>query len=134
VQVVQVEVVDAEPGQRRLAVAADAVGAGIDVHAVLVADDPDLAGQHHLVASAGDRPTDQFLVVAGAVAHRGVQQGDADLDRAVHGGDGLLVVGRAIGLGHAHAAQADRGHGEALPTQVSRLHRYDARPGLEWYP
>ncbi len=107
---------------------------GVDVRAVLVADDADLAGQDHPVTLASDRPAEQSFVVADAVTHRGVQERHADLDRPTHGRDGLLVVGGAVGLRHAHAAQPDRGHGEALPAQGSRLHGSDARLGLEWYP
>jgi len=78
------------------------------VHAVLVADDADLAGHNHLVAPSGDRPTKQSLVVASSIAHRRVQKRDPDVDRPSHGRNRLVVVGRTVRLGHSHAAEADR--------------------------
>ncbi len=38
-------------------------------------DDPELGGQHHLVATAGDGPPDQLLVEVGTVHVRGVEEG-----------------------------------------------------------
>ena len=114
VQVVQVDVVHAEPGQRRLAGPLDVV--------VLAADDPvrvaagpvdaELRGQLHLVAAARDAAADQHLVVAGAVDVGGVEEGDAEVQGAVDGRDRLVPVGGAVPLAHPHAAQALGGHGQ----------------------
>ena len=57
----------------------------------------------HLVAPAGDRPADQLLVGERAVDVGGVEEGDAELQRAVDGLQDGGSVTRAVGVGHAHA-------------------------------
>ena len=54
-----------------------------------------------------DRPADQLLVGERAVDVGGVEERDAELERAVDRRDRLVVVARAVELGHAHAAEAD---------------------------
>jgi hypothetical protein len=111
VLVVQVDVVYAQAGQR-------AVDRGVDIlrravhpyrpQRVRVAEDAELRGQDDLVATSGDRCTDQSLVLARAVHLGGVEKGDAEVQGTVDGGDGLSTVGRAVGVAHAHTAQAQR--------------------------
>src|SRR6185437_5172986 len=114
VQVIQVDVVHAEPGQRRLAGPLDVVVLAAD-DAVPVAGGPvdaELRSQLHLVAAARDTAADQYLVVASAVDVGGVDEGDAQVQGAVDGRDGLVPVGGAVPLAHPHAAQALGGHGQ----------------------
>ena len=114
VQVVQVDDVDAQPGQRRLAGPLDVGGLAAD-DAVRVAGRPvdaELRGQLHLVAPVCDAAADQHLVVAGAVDVGGVDERHAEVERAVDGRDRLVPVGGAVPLAHPHAAQALCGHGE----------------------
>src|SRR5207253_916720 len=63
----------------------------------------------------------QLLVAADAVHVGGVEHRDAELERAMDGLDRLLVVAAAVEIGHAHAAQTDRGDLEP-GTQLSLLH------------
>jgi hypothetical protein len=109
VLVVEVDVVDPESLQRRITGPPHILRFPIDadpaaIWPVLVAE---LGGQHHLVLVSGDRPPDQPLVGERPVHVGGVQQGDAELQRPLDGGDRLLLVGRPVRLGHHHAAQAD---------------------------
>src|SRR4051794_21783119 len=94
-------------------------------------DEAELCGQHHLVAAAADSPADELLVGVGPVDLRGVQEGHAQVERAVDGADGLGVVGSGAGVGerHAHAAQADAGDGQV--TQVDGAHR--GASSREWW-
>jgi hypothetical protein len=108
VQVVQVDHVEAEAGQRRLAVAPDVAGAAVHPHARLVADDAELGGHLDPIGPAGQRAGDQPLVMSLAVAHRGVEQRHAQVERPVNDPDRVVVVGRAVALGQPHAPQADR--------------------------
>jgi len=49
----------------------------------------------------------QHLVVAHGVEVAGIKQRDAGIERRMHRGDALAAIGRAIDLGHAHAAEAE---------------------------
>ena len=113
--VVQVDVLDAQPVQRRVAGRADILRAAVDrpaaVRPPLV---PELGGQHHLVPAALDGPADQPLVGEGAVRVGRVEESHAQVEGAVDGGHRLLVIPRAVGLAHAHAAQTQFGHVHAL--------------------
>ena len=95
VQVVQVDHVHAQPGQRRLA-------GPLDV-AALAADDPLVSpparSMPNFVASCtssrrrADGPADQHLVVPGAVGVGRVEERHAEVERPVDGGDRLVPVG-----------------------------------------
>jgi hypothetical protein len=50
---------------------------------------------------------DEFLVSAVGIDVGGIPEIDADLDGFFEGGDGFCVVGLAIAVVHAHAAEAD---------------------------
>src|SRR3954468_4010320 len=96
-----------------------------------VGDEAVLGGQHHLVAAAADGPADELLVGVRPVDLGGVQQGHAEIERAVDGADGLGVVGAGAGVGegHAHAAQADAGDGQVA--QLNGAHRRAS--SQEWW-
>ena len=117
VLVVEVDVVDGQAAQRRVAggqhvlgSAVDAAGAGI----VGIADDPELGRQHDLVAPVGDRAPDELLVGVRAVAVRGVQQCDPEVECTMDRRHRLALVGAAVELGHAHASQPLSGDGQSL--------------------
>lgn len=74
-----------------------------------------------VVAPAADGAADEFLVLERPVRVGRVQEGDAEIERAMNGGDRLLLVGRAIELAHAHAAETDRRHAQCLP-ECSLIH------------
>src|SRR3546814_4835470 len=77
----------------------------------------ELGGEHDLVATRGQHLGQQPLVLTDAVHVGGVEEVDADVQRVVeHREIGGLLAG-AVEVGHAHAAQADGGHGRALAAQ-----------------
>jgi len=78
-----------------------------DVGQVGAAQGAELHAQHHLVP-VPQRLADKELVVAHAVVVAGVEQADPGVQGGMDGGDALGLVGRAVGAGHAHAAQPDR--------------------------
>ncbi len=53
-------------------------------------------------------PTSSSFVKA-TVDVGGVEEGDAELERAMDGGDRLAVVALAVEVGHAHAAEREGG-------------------------
>lgn len=56
-----------------------------------------------------DRPASSLFVAERAVGFRGIVEVDPAFLRAADQADhGLPVGGRAVGLGHAHAAKAQR--------------------------
>ena len=124
VLVVEVDVVDAEPRQRRVARAADVVGLAVDAEeaAVLAALVAELGREHDLVAAAGDRAADELLVGERAVHVGRVEEGDAELERALDRGDRLALVGGPVELGHPHAAEALGGNPQALAAKCSIVH------------
>ena len=91
--------------------------------AVLAALDAELGGQHHLVPAAGDRLADQPLVGERAVHVGGVEEGDAEVQGAVDGPFGLLLVAGAVELAHPHAAEPLGRNGQAAqcPCAHARL-------------
>jgi hypothetical protein len=74
------------------------------------------------VAPGHDSAPNQFLVAPDAVHVGGIEEGNAAIDRVMNGGDGFGVVGLAIELGHAHAAEALRGHDERTLAQTPIVH------------
>ncbi len=81
---------------------------------VRVARDPELRRQQHLVATLGDRAADEHLVRVRPVHVGGVEHRHAEIERVVDGRDRLGVVGGAVELRHAHAAEPLRGGDETL--------------------
>ena len=67
------------------------------------------------------RPTSSSLVY-GPYMSAVSRKCDAELERAVDRGDRLVLVARAVELGHAHAAEAEGGDGRALEAQRACLH------------
>jgi hypothetical protein len=119
-------VVGPEPVQRPLDCDADARAAAVeDAGASIgVRDDAELRRQHDLVAAALDGPADQLLVVEGTVDLRGVEVGDAQVQRPVDGADGLGVAALSnvvkAGHGHGHGAESNPGDGESADRDVFR--------------
>ena len=92
VQVVQVDDVDAEAPQARLARRHDGGGIGADGEVVRTArvapDHSELGAQRHLVTACGDGATDQLLVAV----HLGrVEERDPRIERSVHDRDRVTV-------------------------------------------
>jgi len=122
VLVVEVDVVDAQSLQRRVARDTHVVRVAVDTDpgAVLPPLVAELGGDHHVVPTVRDRPADQALVGEGPVHVGRVEERAAPVERPVDHRHRLGVVGGAVELGHAHAAEADGGDGEV--SKGSLLH------------
>ena len=74
-----------------------------------VGDETELRREDDIVAAVLDGLADELLVDEGAVDLRGVDQGDAEVERTVDGADRLGVIGSRAGVraGHAHGAETD---------------------------
>ena len=123
-ELVEVDRVDAKPAQARIAGTADVFGPPV-VRArgrIGRPDDAELRREDDLVAVPGERFAEEQLVRADAVHVRGVEQGDAELERPVDRPHGLDLVGRTVELGHPHAAEPERRDGEAASSQLTLLH------------
>jgi hypothetical protein len=60
--------------------------------------------------------------VAHAVEVAGVEQGDAGVERGVDGGNALAAIGRAVEIGHAHAAEAEGRDGGSGGAEATLFH------------
>ena len=65
---------------------------------------------------------DQFLVGVRTINVGGIEKRDSEVERASNGGEGFLFVAVAIKIGHAHAAESDRGNKRAASTKFSLFH------------
>ena len=103
--------VGGEPLERSLEGDADVLRRAVEpaLPAPAVRDVPELRREDDLVAAAGDRAADELLVRVRAVDLRRVDEGDAELDRAVDRADRLRVVAArtCVERGHAHAAEPE---------------------------
>src|SRR6516165_7361723 len=100
VLVIEIDGLDTEPLQARLASLRYIGGAAVD--AVGAAGAPrlaELAGDHDSVAPALDRPAEQLLVLPPAIHVRAVEMVDAEIDRPVDQGDSCRVVARPVDPG-----------------------------------
>ena len=112
VLVVEVDEVHSEALERCVAGPAYVLGAAVDAEAgaVLGALVAELRCDHEIVAAAADRTAYQALVGERPVHVGSVEERDTELDRALDGGHGLVLVGRAVELGHPHAPEAELRH------------------------
>jgi len=124
VLVVQVDDVDAETLQARLAGRTHILGPAADapVRRVGASQDAELRGQEHLLPAAPDGPSDELLVRVRPVDIRRVEQVDPEIEGTVNHGDGFLFVARPVEFGHPHAAQPHGGHRGPALSQAPCLH------------
>ena len=120
VLVVEVDVIDTEPAQAFLAGRAHVLRPSVHTPLSAVPVVAELGREHDLLAATGDRLADQQLVGLRAIYVRGVDQVGAELQRTTHGGLTGLLLRRAVGDAHAHAAEADGSHTHF--SQITLLH------------
>jgi hypothetical protein len=130
VDVVDVDVVGAQPPQRRVGLFEDGLAGQAAAARAVVHLPADLGGEHDVLAAgeSGDRPPDELLRGASLVDVRGVPERDAQLDGLPEErGRGILVqrplVHTSGGVAVAHAAQPDPTHLQAGAAQPGVLHR-----------
>ena len=119
VLVEQVDGLDPEPLERALGRLLDVLRPAVQARlarplVVSAQVEPELGGDHHLLAERGERFADEFLVRERAVHLGGVEERHPAVHRRVEQrGHLLLVLGRAVGEAHPHAPQPDRRHFQA---------------------
>ena len=103
----------------------DRRGAGVVAQpfAGRTAQGAELDADHRLIPPTAQGVAQEQLVVAHAIEVTGIEQGDAAFEGGLDSGDGLVTVGGAIEVGHAHAAQTERGYQGALLAQATLLHK-----------
>jgi hypothetical protein len=105
----------------------DVLGAAIQTQpagrAVGLELEPELGGDHHLIANRSEGFADKLLVHVRAVSLGGVEEVDTAFDGRPDQGDHLrLVLGRAIGNAHSHAAEPDGRNFQAALSKFAFLH------------
>src|SRR5579862_1353149 len=123
--VVEIDMIDAEAAEARIAGLANVVRLAADAARVgifRIANDAEFSGENDLVALALDGAPDKFFVGVRSVNVGGVEKGDAEFESAVDGSDRFVVVASGVKLGHAHTAESLGGHFEACVTESARLH------------
>ena len=116
--------VDAQPAQGVLDGRPDVLGAAVQAGgAAAVEGEPELGGDHHLVADRRQGLADELLVGERAVHLGGVEEGDAEVDGGADEGDAVLLAdGGAVGVAESHAAEADRGYLESAGAEGALDH------------
>src|SRR5229473_675669 len=124
VLVVQVDVIDAEPLERRVARLAHVVSAAVHAlpAAVRAAHVAELGGEHHAITFAVDRLADQELVGVRTVHIGRIEERDAQLDGAMDGRKRLVIVAAAVEIRHPHAPEPECRNGQALRTELPLFH------------
>lgn len=119
VLVQQVDAVGPEPAERCLGHLPDMFGAAVDADGFSVADGKtEFRGNHHGIAFSLESTADKVLVHEWSVHFRRIEEVHPKLDGAVNGGNRFRVVELlAVGLAHAHAAEAKRRNLESLTPQ-----------------
>src|SRR5580704_2787636 len=123
--VVKVNRRNPQAAQTLLAACAEVLGAPAYaplVGIVCIAHDPEFRRDDYLASPLLNRSSDELFVAAHAVDVRSVEQCDAAIDGTMNRGEGFLLARIAIKLGHAHAAEAQRGHHERTFAQSSIFH------------
>ena len=127
----QVDGTHLEPLERaldgRLDVFRPAIQAGRTLHPAgiefRIEVEPELGGDHHLVAEGSEGFAHKFFVQVRAVDLGGVEEGDAAFHRGPEQRDHLALVGSpAVGMAHSHAAKAESRNFQAAVSQFSFLH------------
>src|ERR1700686_1207865 len=99
--VIEVNVLDAKPLQTSFAGLLHVVGLAADAAVTWVAgiaDNPELCGQHDLVALALDRASDELFVLVRPVDVGGVEKIDAEFEGAMNGRDRFGVIAAGVKL------------------------------------
>ncbi len=125
VLVVEVDVVDAQPGQRGVTGLPHVLGATVDGapgRVLRIAHDGELGGDDRLVPAGAEGPAQQDLVGVGAVHVGGVEEGEPQVEGAVDGGHRFVIVGGPVEVRHPHAPEPLAGHGQPLAAQCDVLH------------
>src|SRR6266481_5838915 len=114
--IVEVDRVDAQSLERSFTRLADVLGSTVDTalaRIFRIAHVAELGCDDNAIALSLDRSADQLFVLEWSIHVSGVEHVDAELERAMDGRDGFLLVAWPVKLRHAHAAKAN---GKCLET------------------
>src|SRR4030095_14708405 len=130
--IIQADGVDAEPLQRRVTRTLNVFRGPADSQprAIVVPNVAELRREYDLTVPITNGAADETLIRARAVCVCRIQEIDSEVQSAMDCRDRLRIVMFAIELGHAHAAEAQRGnHGTASPelTHVHDANVFDLR-------
>src|SRR5215469_9709259 len=107
--VIEVDDLDAEPLQARLAGLRDIFRAAVDtVGAAGATGLAEFRGDHDAASPTLQSPTEQLLVLPPAIHVRAVEMVATEIDRPVNQCDPRRVVARPVDAGQRHAAKTDR--------------------------
>src|SRR6202034_1034401 len=122
--VIEVDRLDSEPLEARVARLAHVSGVAPDrkESALRTADGAEFRGQYDLVAAAPDCPPDQLFVASDPVHVGRIEKRKAALDRAMDGGDRLVVVATGVEFRHPHASQTEGRNREAGTSEFALFH------------
>ena len=130
----EVDDLDAQPLQRRVAHLADVLGPAVEAGLLLrlgIDVEAELRGDHHLVAERRQRLADHLLIGEGAIDLGGVEEGDAALDRRADQRDALLLAERSgIAEVQPHAAEADGRDLQITFSKFACFHYFFSRVAL----
>jgi len=130
VQVVEVDRLYPQALQRLVAARLGVLGPPVDQHPPFLAPgDAELGGDDHVSPMLGQDAANEPLVVPEPVGVGGIEQGDPELDGPSQRRHRFVFVGRPVGLGHAHAAEAEGGYRQPLGSQLAVTHRSGRRGG-----
>src|SRR5688572_8329302 len=126
-QVVQVDRFDSESLQTRIARTQYVLGTPVELACpgpIGIGDEAELGGEHHVRATFADRTADEHFVGMRAVDVGSVEEIESQIERMADRRDALTVVGRAVALTHAHAAEAESGDPRAAATELPSSHTF----------
>jgi hypothetical protein len=121
VLVIEIEVVGAKPAQRVVEGRAQVLGAAVLLAlAARAVHDGELGCHDDAVSVGAERLSEKCLVGVGAVRLGGVEEGDAQVERAPDCADGFGVVsaGARVEGGHPHRAEPETGDVEGAECRV----------------
>src|SRR6185437_3360909 len=120
--VVEIDDIDAEPLQARVAGLDNVVRTAVDPLAGGGLDLAEFGGEHDAVAAALEGAAQHLLVMAPAIHVRGIEEIDAAVDGVLDDGDAGLVVGLAVNARERHTAEPDRRDLRAALAEPAMLH------------
>lgn len=124
VLVEQVDMVGAQALETGFGHGADVLGAAVQAGIGARIPEAELGGDHQLVAVRRQGLAEQVFIGVRAVHFGGVEEGHAAFNGRVQQGDALAALDRlAIGMGQAHATQAQGGNLQAAAAEFTCLHR-----------
>lgn len=110
VEVVEVDVIGAEPPQGRFARRLHVVRTPVQAAPAVGEDEPEPGCQTHSIPAARQGMPHQSLVGAIRIRVRGVEKEHSELECSIDGGRRARLAAGTVDVGHGHAAEPKGGH------------------------